>query len=282
MLGRDGRVRRARRRRPTSSSAPTRRGCDQLVANLLDNASRHSPAGGTVAGHRRTDRGDRYVLEVHDQGPGRRAGRPRAGLRAVRHPQRATEGGGGTGLGLAIARWVTDLHGGTIRFVDPEPGAQRGARVRGRTSPLEPARPTARPPARRPPCPPPHLSAPAARVHCPVDRAAHRALLDGLFGGFWPERGVPARLARPARRPRRPACSPALVLPFRDLGLGTFLVLLAAGGVVLAGEQPPRTPFTLTCAGLCVLLAATTVAPRRRLDRRALPARRRGALPRAA
>ncbi|MDQ3600789.1 MAG: HAMP domain-containing protein, partial [Actinomycetota bacterium] len=41
----------------------------QLVANLLDNASRHSPAGGTVlvtaARHR-----DRFRLEVHDQGPG--------------------------------------------------------------------------------------------------------------------------------------------------------------------------------------------------------------------
>ena len=36
--------------------------------------------------------------------------------------------GGGTGLGLAIARWVADLHGGSIRFTDPEEGAD-GARV---------------------------------------------------------------------------------------------------------------------------------------------------------
>jgi signal transduction histidine kinase len=28
-------------------------------------------------------------------------------------------GGGGTGLGLAIARWVVDLHGGSIAVVDP-------------------------------------------------------------------------------------------------------------------------------------------------------------------
>ncbi len=35
------------------------------------------------------------------------------------------DGGGGTGLGLAIARWVTDLHGGSIHFVDPAPGQYR-------------------------------------------------------------------------------------------------------------------------------------------------------------
>ncbi len=41
----------------------------QLVANLLDNASRHSPAGGTV---RVTASGstEGFRLEVHDQGPG--------------------------------------------------------------------------------------------------------------------------------------------------------------------------------------------------------------------
>ena len=40
--------------------------------------------------------------------------------------ERAT--GGGTGLGLAIARWVVDLHGGTIAVADPDsehPGHRR-------------------------------------------------------------------------------------------------------------------------------------------------------------
>jgi hypothetical protein len=50
-----------------------------------------------------------------------------------------------------------------------------------------------------------------------------------------------------------------VILPFRDLGLATFLVLLAAGGVVLAASRHRRDPFTLTCAALCVVLAATTV-----------------------
>ncbi|MFT4264910.1 MAG: histidine kinase dimerization/phospho-acceptor domain-containing protein, partial [Nocardioides sp.] len=41
----------------------------QLVANLLDNASRHSPAGGTVR-IAATAAGDRWRLEVHDAGAG--------------------------------------------------------------------------------------------------------------------------------------------------------------------------------------------------------------------
>jgi two-component system sensor histidine kinase BaeS len=110
----------------------------QLVANLLDNASRHSPTGGTVrVTVTRVD--DRHRIEVADEGPGvapvdrERAFEPFGTLSA-------TEGGGGTGLGLAIARWVTDLHGGSIAFVEPEPGTP-GARVRV----LLPADPQARP-----------------------------------------------------------------------------------------------------------------------------------------
>jgi hypothetical protein len=50
-----------------------------------------------------------------------------------------------------------------------------------------------------------------------------------------------------------------IVLPFRDFGLGTFVVLLAAGGVILGFSVHRRSPFTLACAALCVLLAATVV-----------------------
>ena len=49
------------------------------------------------------------------------------------------------------------------------------------------------------------------------------------------------------------------LLPFRDLGLGTFLVLLAAGGVLLAASRHRRDPFTLACAGLCLALLAVVV-----------------------
>jgi signal transduction histidine kinase len=101
----------------------------QVLVNLLDNAVRHGPPDGTVRLSARASPSE-LVLEVADQGPG---------IPAVeRHLvfQRFTRGertaGGGTGLGLAIARWVVDLHGGTIAVVDPNdpPHDQPGCLIR--------------------------------------------------------------------------------------------------------------------------------------------------------
>ncbi len=47
-----------------------------------------------------------------------------------------------------------------------------------------------------------------------------------------------------------------LLVPYRDLGLAFFLVLVAAGGTVWWAAQHRRDPFTLTClvlAALCTL-----------------------------
>jgi len=221
----------------------------QLVANLLDNASRHSPAGGTVA-VTATRACDRYTVEVSDQGPGV-APRDRDRVFEPFGTLRAPDGGGGTGLGLAIARWVTDLHGGTIRFVDPEPG-HPGARVCV-TLPLAPPD---RPLLQEDPVPTASpLPSPPEVVPVTVPAPG---LLDGVFGSFWPDRGVPARVALLLAAVATGVLA-ALALPFHDLGLGTFLVLLAAGTVVLAASRRRREPFTLACAGLCVLLAATSM-----------------------
>lgn len=68
-----------------------------------------------------------WRLEVADDGPGLPASdRDRVFERFGTFSD--AEGGGGTGLGLAIARWVTDLHGGSIHFAEPEP-PNTGARV---------------------------------------------------------------------------------------------------------------------------------------------------------
>ncbi len=216
----------------------------QLVANLLDNASRHSPAGGTV---RVTASGstEGFRLEVHDAGPGVDI----ADRDHVFEPfgtLRTTDGGGGTGLGLAIARWVTDLHGGVIGFVEPESGV--GARVRV-DLPLEPRdRPLPTPPEEDPV----PVTTPAPPPPTPV---APPSVLDDLLGGFWPERGVPARLGVLLGAVGVGVLA-GLVLPFRDLGLGTTLVLLAAGGVVFHSARNRRDPFTLGCGVLCALLAS--------------------------
>ena len=97
----------------------------QVLVNLLDNATRHSPPGGTVTAIAyRTGAG--VTIDVCDEGPGiAPADRARIFERFTRG-ERAT--GGGTGLGLAIARWAMDLHGGTIAAVDPPDG--RGCCIR--------------------------------------------------------------------------------------------------------------------------------------------------------
>ncbi|WP_310399193.1 HAMP domain-containing sensor histidine kinase [Nocardia kruczakiae] len=93
----------------------------QVLLNLLDNAARHGPAGGEVRLLAHTA-GEHLVIDVEDDGPGI----PPA--QRERIFDRFTRGGstddGGTGLGLAIARWVVDLHHGSIAVADP------GSRIR--------------------------------------------------------------------------------------------------------------------------------------------------------
>ncbi|QYN21566.1 HAMP domain-containing sensor histidine kinase [Amycolatopsis sp. DSM 110486] len=103
----------------------------QVVVNLLENAARHGPAGGSVEVRAVVNEGETRI-EVRDEGPGiPAADRDRVFERFTRG-ERA--GGGGTGLGLAIARWVVELHGGTIAVVEPPagvgPGAAPGCRIR--------------------------------------------------------------------------------------------------------------------------------------------------------
>jgi signal transduction histidine kinase len=93
----------------------------QVVANLVSNAVRHSPTGGRVSVRIAANDG-RARFEVADQGPGipaEEAERVFERFYRSDHARAATEGG--TGLGLAIARWIVELHGGSIRAeaVDP-------------------------------------------------------------------------------------------------------------------------------------------------------------------
>lgn len=93
----------------------------QVLLNLLDNAARHGPAGGEVRLHAQAVGGD-LVIDVEDDGPGiPPAQRDRIFDRFTRGGR---TDGGGTGLGLAIARWVIELHRGSIAVADP------GSRIR--------------------------------------------------------------------------------------------------------------------------------------------------------
>jgi two-component system OmpR family sensor kinase len=82
-----------------------------LLANLVDNALRYTPPGGSVEVRVRPD-GDLALVEVADSGPGiPEEERERVFDRFYRGRQAPS---GGSGLGLAIVRQIVTLHGGSI------------------------------------------------------------------------------------------------------------------------------------------------------------------------
>ena len=87
---------------------------DRVLANLLGNAVKFTPAEGTVTVRARRDDGE-AVLEVADTGMGIPEGEQNAlfvrFFRATNAIRRAVPG---TGLGLAICHKIVDNHGGTI------------------------------------------------------------------------------------------------------------------------------------------------------------------------
>jgi two-component system sensor histidine kinase QseC len=84
-----------------------------MIDNLINNAIKYSPPGGTVAVHVSRD-GTHAVLTVADQGPGVPAAlRERVFDRFFRNPDQSQSG---SGLGLAIVKSVVDRHGGEVRL----------------------------------------------------------------------------------------------------------------------------------------------------------------------
>ncbi|HEY3821448.1 MAG TPA: sensor histidine kinase KdpD [Polyangiaceae bacterium] len=104
---------------------------EQVLINLLENATKYTPAGTPIEVAARTL--ERFVeVEVNDRGPG--VG-PRDTERVFDKFYRAREGeGGGVGLGLTICRGIVSAHGGRI-WVEERAGG--GASFRFRL-PLEP------------------------------------------------------------------------------------------------------------------------------------------------
>jgi two-component system sensor histidine kinase MprB len=91
----------------------------RAVSNLIDNAAKWSPAGGTVEID--VDGG---AVTVRDHGPGiDPADQPRIFDRFYRSPAARTMPG--SGLGLAIVKQVADSHGGTVSSDAPPGGGAR-------------------------------------------------------------------------------------------------------------------------------------------------------------
>jgi signal transduction histidine kinase len=91
----------------------------QVIGILLDNAIRHTPAGGTISiGLTRTE--NKTLLTVTDSGEGiGDTDLARIFDRFYQVDQSRSKGG--AGLGLAIAKWIVEHHNGTIQ-VTSTPG----------------------------------------------------------------------------------------------------------------------------------------------------------------
>lgn len=88
----------------------------RVLNNLVGNALRHTPAGGSVEVRARRD-GSRVEVIVADSGEGIRAEDiPHVFERFYRGEKSRSRATGGAGLGLAISRGIIEAHGGKIRF----------------------------------------------------------------------------------------------------------------------------------------------------------------------
>nr|WP_323145067.1 sensor histidine kinase N-terminal domain-containing protein [Massilia sp. SGZ-792] len=103
----------------------------ELVSNLVDNAIRYTPAGGSVL--LRLGRANAGVLlEVIDSGPGIAPEEVEKVLMPFYRAQSTLDANpGGTGLGLAIVRDIAGVHGATLALAAGEGEGEGGAGGRG-------------------------------------------------------------------------------------------------------------------------------------------------------
>lgn len=214
----------------------------QLLANLIDNASRHSPSGGLVQVSAAAAGSD-VLVAVADEGPGIAASDRRAVFERF---TTSAAHNSGTGLGLAISRWVAQLHGGSIAVADSD----RGCRINvllptdadRPTTTKEPVMSTLTPPAPLPESPPTP----------PRDSLA----------SWWPD--APRRRPAIVTAALVTGAGAAVVIPDRSEGLGTALVFAAVVGTVFAarttvGAAPRWSWRDGLDAGIVALLLATLV-----------------------
>jgi signal transduction histidine kinase len=101
---------------------------EQVLVNLLDNAIKYSPPGGTVWVRTLPGADGTVRAEVADEGMGiPPAALARIGERFYRADRARSRAEGGSGLGLAIARALVEAHGGRL-WLESEEGEGTVAR----------------------------------------------------------------------------------------------------------------------------------------------------------
>lgn len=111
----------------TATFAGDPRRMQQILANLISNAVKFSPRGGTVNVSATVDRGQ-VTFSVADSGPGIPEGfRARLFQRFARAEEAVARGIQGTGLGLAITRDLVVRQGGSIDYMTATETERPGA-----------------------------------------------------------------------------------------------------------------------------------------------------------
>jgi PAS domain S-box-containing protein len=146
---------------------------EQIVSNLVSNALKYTPAGGTITIRVSRD-GGLAVLTVEDTGVGMA---PHLLLRVfdlfVQGERRLDRTQGGLGIGLTLVRRLVELHGGTVEAFSE--GPDRGSRFTVRLHAI--IAPRASGEARRPP----GWSVASRRILVIEDNADARAMLRHLL-----------------------------------------------------------------------------------------------------
>ena len=106
---------------------------EQVFINLIENATKHTPAGQPIDVEARRE-GNEVVVEIADRGPGLPAGQEQK----IFDKFYGVGAGSGAGLGLTISRAIVEAHGGRIGG-QPRPGG--GALFRFSLPAGEPPRP---------------------------------------------------------------------------------------------------------------------------------------------
>jgi signal transduction histidine kinase len=94
----------------------------RMTLNLLDNAIRYTPPGGSVLAELETQT-DGVRIRISDTGIGIGAdAAPHVFERFFRADKARSRGNGGFGLGLAIVKWIAESHRGVVELAS-RPGA---------------------------------------------------------------------------------------------------------------------------------------------------------------
>ena len=93
---------------------------EHLIANLLENAIKHSPSEGQVT-IETARHGEQCFLVVKDTGKGIVVEDLPVLFEKFFSRQRSPEGISSTGIGLGLCRWIAEVHKGTIE-VTSAPG----------------------------------------------------------------------------------------------------------------------------------------------------------------